>query len=347
MAGQKILIVDDSEPTLQLYRFVVQKLGEDAEPVVFQAPEQALLWSAGMHPAIVVCDQNMPGIDGLAFIEKLRAQPGNGDVPVIMVTAINERGVRREAVRLGVSAFLSKPVDPIEFMAYLKNLLEQRRMRSELVDRVSTLSAQVHETSNGAIAREVQTLEALLATAKMRDPEIESHVRRAARIGEIIARRMMLSQRDVELFAAAAPFYDMGKVGLPDRILISRGRLDPRDLTLVQQHAAHGAEVLRGDSPLRKAAAEMAEMHHERYDGSGYPHKLRGDAIPLFARIVAVADVYVAMTSSRRYRDAVAPGVARADIERGSGSRFDPSVVSAFLAAKSEIDQEAAVLSRV
>ena len=231
-----------------------------------------------------------------------------------------------------MSAYLSKPVDPIEFMAHVKNALDQRRYRAELVERLTALTAQVHESTTSALKREAQGLEPLIAAAKARDPQIETHLRRVARIGEIIARRMKLSQRDVELFAAAAPYFDVGKIAMPDRILTGRGRLDPRDQGVVQLHAAHGGAALRGDSPLRKAAAEMAEMHHERFDGSGYPHKLRGEAIPLFARIIAVADVFVAMTSQRRIATRSPPAsrgptsraaAARASIH-SSSRRFSP-----------------------
>lgn len=326
----RILIVDDVQINVTLLQHLVKKLPQ-AEAVSFTDPRAALDWGAANTPDLVVTDYMMPDMNGIELTRALRAH--HPDVPVLMVTANNEQAVRHEALQQGVTDFLTKPLDNTEFVARAKNMLALRRSHLLLADRAAQLADEVRQATARIVEQERETIFCLAKAAEYRDPETGAHILRMAHYSRQIARVLGLPESQQELLLEAAPMHDIGKVGTPDLILLKPGKLTAAEFEIMKQHATIGYEVLnRSSSPLLKTAAEIAYTHHEKYDGSGYPRGLRGDDIPLFGRIVAVADVFDALTSERPYKRAWTIEDAGKLLQDGAGKHFDPACVQAFLA---------------
>ena len=328
----KVLIVDDNEINLVLFEALVRKLPE-CESRSFSEPVAALAWAQSQEPDLVIVDYMMPGLDGIAFIQALRATPGREGVPILMVTANEQKHVRYRALGAGATDFLTKPVDKVEFLARSTNMLALGDIRRQLADRAGWLAEEVRKATLAVVQRERETVVRLSRAAEYRDPETGGHILRMAHYSELIARGMGLSVADQELLLEAAPMHDIGKVGIADEILLKPGRLTPDEFETMKLHAVYGYEILSGSaSPVLQAGAMIAHAHHEKFDGTGYPLGLKGQDIPVFCRIVAVADVFDALTSERPYKKAWSLEQAAQHIRAQSGSHFDPECVSTFMA---------------
>jgi putative two-component system response regulator len=280
----------------------------------------------------------MPGIDGLEFMRLLREIPGRDAVPVVMITANDQKQLRYRALDLGASDFLTKPVDKIEFLARTRNMLLVSDARRQLTNRAAWLADEVRKATAEIVSRERETVFRLCKAAEFRDPETGAHILRMAHYSRLIARGLGLSVEEQELLLEAAPMHDIGKVGITDKILLKPGRLDADEFEIMKQHAIYGYELLKGSSSkVLQAGAEIARGHHEKFDGSGYPGGIRGAEIPLFSRIVAVADVFDALTSERPYKEAWTLEAAVDFLVQGSGKHFDPQCVQAFLNAWEDV----------
>ncbi len=333
----KVLVIDDYEANLKLYGKVISQI-PNTEIVPFTVSKQALLWSDQNDPALVVVDQNMPDPDGLEFIRLYRQLRGRGETPIIMITGTQDRELRREALRRGAGAFLNKPVDPVEFLSYATNFIVSRSSRIEAVARAEASVSQAQTLAAQLEERDRQTIEHLWRALGARDPRLGQHATRVAGYAGRIASRLGLSANDIAAITIAARVHDIGKLSLPDRVLLKAAKLASEERTIAHGHAQAGADILRGEeSHLMALAADLARTHHEAIDGSGYPSGLRGEAIPIGGRIVAVADAFSAMTARRPWRDALTIGHAVEEIERAAGSRFDSRVVGAFRDAMTEI----------
>lgn len=328
---QKVLIVDDTEINLILFGALVKKL-EDCESQVFADPRAALAWAQQNVPDLVIVDYMMPELDGLEFIRLLRQTPGRSLVPVLMITANDQKQVRYQALDLGANDFLTKPVDKVEFLARAKNMLNLNQARKQLSDHAAWLADEVRKATREIVERERETVFRLSKAAEYRDPETGAHILRMAHFSQLIAVELGLSIDDQQLLLEAAPMHDIGKVGIADRILLKPGRLTPEEFEVMKQHAMFGFELLDGSSSrVLQTGADIARGHHEKFDGSGYPDGLSGEAIPIFSRIVAVADVFDALTSARPYKQAWELDAAVEFLKNGAGSHFDPACVDAFL----------------
>ena len=324
----KVVIVDDAPINLAMLQQIVSKL-PDCEGVGFTDPVLALEWTLTNEPDLVVVDHMMPVLSGTELVEKFRTY--YPDIPVLMVTANNEADLRLQALQIGVTDFLNKPVDHAEFLARSTNMLALRRSHKNLKEEVRIATEVIR-------AQERETIFCLARAAEYRDPETGAHVIRMAHYSKHIARNLGLSVEEQDLLLQAAPMHDIGKVGTPDLILLKPGKLTDEEFSVMKQHVEIGYEVLNtSSSPLLKVAAEIAYTHHEKFDGSGYPQGLKGNNIPLFGRIVAVADVFDALTSKRRYKNAWAMAQAEQLLRDGAGTHFDPSCVSAFFTDFDEI----------
>ena len=333
----RIAIVDDSDINLTLLSALVRRLG-DCEPLLFQESPKGLAWCTENLPDLVVVDYMMPELDGIEFVSRLRAVSGREDVPILMITANDDKEVRYEALQKGATDFLNKPVDRIEFSARVRNMLALGASRKKLADKAEWLADEVRKATAAIYAREQELLFRMSRAAEFRDPETGQHIQRMAHYSRLIARKMGLSPDDQELILQAAPMHDVGKIGIPDHILLKPGRLAPEEYDEMKRHAVIGHELLSGsESRVFQTAAVIALAHHEKFDGSGYPHGLRGDVIPLLGRIVAVADVFDALTSVRPYKQAWPLEKAEAYLRESSGSHFDPSCVDAFFATWDEV----------
>lgn len=325
----KVVIVDDTPMSLTMLQYLVRKLPA-CEAICFTDPLEALGWCRANEPDLLIVDFMMPELDGTALVDRFRAL--HRDIPVLMVTANHDMALRYEALQKGVTDFLNKPLDNTEFIARAKNMLALRKSQKLSAERISWLDDEVRKATELLVEQERNTIFCLAKAAEYRDPETGSHILRMAHYSLHIARMLGLGSKDQELLLEAAPMHDIGKVGTPDAILLKPGRLTPEEFEVMKQHAEIGFKVLsQFPSPLLEAAAQIAYTHHEKFDGSGYPRGLKGDAIPLFGRIVAVADVFDALTSARPYKRAWSVDEASAFLRDGRGKHFDPACVDAFL----------------
>jgi putative two-component system response regulator len=330
---QNVLIVDDTEINLILFAALVKKL-DGCIAHTFADALDGLAWATENDPDLVIVDYMMPGLDGLEFISRLRQIQGRESVPVLMITANDQKQLRYRALDLGANDFLIKPVDKVEFLARAKNMLTLSQVSKQLADRATWLAEEVRKATAEIVARERETVFRLCKAAEYRDPETGAHILRMAHYSQLIARGLGLSVDDQELLLEAAPMHDIGKVGIADKILLKPGRLDAEEFEVMKQHAIFGYELLQGSSSrVLQAGAEIARGHHEKFDGSGYPGGISGLDIPIFSRIVAVADVFDALTSERPYKKAWTLEAAVDFLVAGSGKHFDPDCVQAFLNA--------------
>ncbi|MDB5800187.1 MAG: two-component system response regulator [Rhodocyclales bacterium] len=332
-----IAIIEDTPVNLVLMKSLVRRLG-DHECFTFSDPRQGLSWCIANTPDLIIVDYMMPEMDGLDFIRRCRLEERLKDQPILMVTAAAEREVRYAALEAGATDFLIKPIDKNEFNPRVRNMLRLQASIAAINRRADELDLAVQHAVKEVHDREHETVMRLARAAEFRDPETGAHIVRMARYSVLIARCVGMSQHEQDTLLMAAPMHDVGKLGTPDYILLKRGKLTPDELEIMRQHAQIGHEILKdSSSPVLKMAAQIAVSHHEKYDGSGYPNGLVGKQIPLVGRIVAVADVFDALTSQRPYKPAWSLEHARNFLLQGRGSHFDPRCIDEFLGAWEEI----------
>jgi putative two-component system response regulator len=257
----------------------------------------------------------------------------------MMVTAAEDRSLRCQALESGASDVLGKPLDGTEVLARTRNMLAIRRGQRLLAERSRLLETEVRRATAEIVAREQETILRLSRAAEYRDWETGTHIVRVAWYARIISRELGLSEAEQELMFRAAPMHDVGKIGVPDYILLKPGGLDEAEFEIMKQHTVIGYRILGGSSSeLLRVAAEVALTHHERWDGSGYPERRQGDEIPVGGRIVAVADSYDALTSKRPYKSGWPAELAWQFLAANAGTRFDPDCVAAFQRGRADVD---------
>jgi len=332
-----ILVVDDVALNLKLMEHLIGRL-PDCTPVLFEQSEAALAWCNDHDPDLVIVDYMMPAPDGLEFASRFRTMPGKSDTPMLMVTANTELEIRYRALEAGINDFLTKPIDRTELLSRARNMLRLRQAQKALADRAAWLESEVRKATSEIASRELETIVRLARAAEFRDPETGAHIQRMAHCSRLIARRIGLPESEQDMLLLAAPLHDVGKLGTPDRILLKPGKLTPDEWEVMKQHAAIGYEILRESaSPVIQAGATIAWSHHEKYDGSGYPRGLAGDDIPLYGRIVAIADVFDALTSTRPYKRPWSVDEALTFMREQSGRHFDPRLLEAFIAVLPQV----------
>ena len=316
----RILVADDEQPNVDLMAALLRRTGY--RNVTTTTSSTRLLELLREAPAdLVLLDLHMPAPDGFAVLERIA-----GSVPVLVLTADATRETRDRALDLGASDFLTKPIDLAEARLRIRNLLSTRVAQLGLEAAVRARTAEL-ETAR------IELLDRLALAAEFRDQETGEHTRRVGEGSARIAERLDRPAWWVELVRRGAPLHDIGKLGVRDAILLKPGRLDDLEHAAMQEHAEMGARILSGsEAPVLQLAEEIALTHHERWDGEGYPRRLAGEAIPLSGRIVAVVDVFDALTHARPYKEAWPVDRALATVEEGAGAQFDPQVVEAFLA---------------
>lgn len=327
----QVIIVDDNPVNLKLMESLVRRAG-NYQPRTFQDSAEGLAWCMTNTPDLLIVDYMMPPPDGMEFIRRFREVPANVDIPVLMITADHEKETRYAALETGANDFLTKPIDNAEFRARLRNMLALRKSQKALADRAAWLAEKVAEATEEILDREREMITRLSRAAEFRDPETGAHILRMSNYSRLIAEQLGLPRTEQELILRAAPMHDVGKIAIRDDILLKPGRLDPDEFEIMKTHAEKGYELLSGSaSSLLDTAALIARTHHEKFDGSGYPRGLAGEEIPLYGRIVAVADVFDALTTERPYKKAWEIEHAVRFLEEGSGSHFDPACVTAFI----------------
>jgi putative two-component system response regulator len=257
--------------------------------------------------------------------------PQDAPIPVLVLTGDVSSETRKRALASGAKDFVTKPFDPIDVKLRVENLLEARALQLQLRNQNLILQEEVRNRTTELEEAHNEILARLAVAAEYRDDATGEHAQRVGRVASLIAEALGLSAEDAELLRRAAPLHDIGKIGIPDGILLKPGPLTAEEFEKVKEHVVIGAKILAGsDTHLLQIAEEIAMTHHERWDGMGY-HRLAGTKIPLVGRIVALADVFDALTHDRPYKSAWASEDALAEISRQSGRQFDPSVVEAFL----------------
>ena len=336
--GGLVFIVDDRATARNLLEGLARSLEPGMHVESFADPRLALEKAKHLIPDLIITDYRMPAMDGVEFTRRLRSQNALADVPIVIITVVEDRRVRQQALDSGATDFLTRPIDPHECRARCRNLLNLRHSQKSLQDRAQWLEAQVAQATRDIHARERETLIKLAKAGEYRDEHTGNHIYRMARFSRLIAQEMGLSALECEEIELTAPMHDLGKIGIPDDILLKPGPLTQQEWLIMRTHPVIGHDIL-SDSPSRflRMGAMIALYHHERFNGSGYPSGFSGNAIPLPARIVAVADVFDALTSVRPYKPAWSLGAAIEYIETNSGSHFDPECAQAFLRRIDEV----------
>jgi response regulator RpfG family c-di-GMP phosphodiesterase len=335
-----VAVVDVSQKNQALYAKLLSRI-DNVVTMPFTATADALEWCKGNDHDLVIVDYRVGGddeLDGLAFVRAYNeARPG-AQTPLVMLTAEKERGVRHRALEAGVSDFLTKPADPVEFLARVRNLLALRESRKKLETLAASLAEDVRRATKEIADREQETINRLTRAAEFRDSETGLHIVRMGKYAEVLGRALDLDRNDQRLLLLATPMHDIGKVATPDYVLLKTGPLDPEEWNIMKGHARAGYDILVGSSSkVLQLAAVIALRHHERWDGTGYPDRLQGTQIPLAARIAAVSDVFDALISKRPYKRAWTLDEAFTMITRSSGTHFDPLIVEAFVRTWSEM----------
>jgi two-component system, response regulator RpfG len=327
-----VLVIDDQTTGRAILEQIVRSMDSNIVVESFERPIDAVVWAATHVADLVLVDYQMPEMDGIELAKRLRGLHGYEHVPIVMVTVNDDRKIRYGALDAGITDFLSKPIDTRECMARCRNLITLRRQQLILEDRRRMLEGMVQDATREIRERERETLIRLARAGEFRDEETGNHVIRMARYSSLIARAIGMDADYVETVERAAPLHDIGKIGIPDQILRKPARLDSEESIVMRQHAVMGYEILK-DSPSKylRMGALIALGHHEKVDGTGYPNGLVGDHIPLPARIVAVADVYDALTSVRPYKEAWSNERALAFLVDSRGTHLDAELVDAFL----------------
>ena len=337
-ARNTVMVVDDQSTGRAILEQVVRSLDERVAVQGFARPVDAVVWATRHASDLVLVDYMMPDMDGIEFVKRLRALPGYEHVPIVMVTVHDDRKVRYAALDAGITDFLTKPVDARECLARCRNLLTLRRQQLALEDRRRLLEHMVEDATREVREREKETLLRLARAGEFRDEETGNHLMRMSRYSRLIANALGLEHDEAETVELAAPLHDIGKIGIPDQILLKPAKLDDAEWQVMQRHPVIGHEILKGSaSKYVRMGALIALGHHEKYDGSGYPNGLVGDHIPLCARIVAIADVYDALTSVRPYKPAWPVAEAIVYMEEHAGRHFDPQLVEIMVRNREEV----------
>jgi two-component system response regulator RpfG len=331
-----ILIIDDQLTSLQILSQLVSSIEPNMTVEKFTDPVEALQWTHKNSPDLVLTDYNMPEMNGVEFIRNYRNNTASAHTPVIMVTSIEDRNVLYEALEAGATDFLNKPVDHHECRARCRNLLTQYQQYKVISDRSHWLERRVAEATSEIRLRERETLIRLARAGEYRDEETGNHVIRMAKYSRVIAEEIGFTREEADIIEMAAPMHDIGKIGIRDDILLKPGKLTAEEFEIMKTHTTIGYDILK-DSPSQflKMGSIIALGHHEKFDGTGYPHGIAGEEIPIEARIVAVSDVYDALVSERPYKHAWSTQAALDYMNSQSGKHFDPDCLKAF---KTQLD---------
>lgn len=322
-----IIVADDEPSNVAILRRLLARAGF-ANVFTTTDPREVAQLCTDHPPDLVLLDFNMPHMDGVALLGVVRSIVGaDAHVPMIMLTGDMSADTRERALRAGAVDFLTKPFDNIEVLLRIRNQLEVRSLYVEMEARVRERARQLEESFEDMLTR-------LAQAAEFRDDETGQHTKRVGEFSARIASELGMSAERVGRIGRAAPLHDVGKIAIPDSILLSAGKLSPEEMAVMRTHTTIGARLLaHGGSELLLMAEQIALTHHERWDGAGYPNGLAGEATPIEGRIVALADFFDALSQDRRYRPAWPRDEVLRKIEAESGSHFDPEVVSAFMRA--------------
>lgn len=341
-----VVVVDDEELIAEYVAKIVEELGTTRVHVYSRPQDVADPWFSKV-PDLLITDYQMPGMTGVELIQGFREAHPTPQVPVIVVTADAQRETRNAALDAGASEFLRKPVDRDEVRIRVRNMLALREGQRSAERRADDLRMEVASATEAIVEREEETILSLARAMEYRDWETGGHIIRMATYSKLIAQQIELPpELDPQKIFKAAPLHDVGKIGVPDHILLKPSSLTEDEYRAMQKHAEIGHEILQDcNGEILKLGSLIALTHHERLNGSGYPRGLKGDEIPLVGRIVAIADVFDALTSSRPYKEAWALDAAFANIQQEAGEIYDEECVRAFLSIEDQVRKVAETIT--
>jgi len=330
LENAKILVIDDEAINLEIVEELLER--EDFSNMsFFSDPVEAVEFYKNTPPDIVILDLNMPGLTGFDVMQRFKEINHSPLPPVLVVTAQGDRKTRLQALEEGARDFLSKPFDDKEVIRRVCNLLEMHLAHKENLQYSYNLESLVQQRTKDLLDTQKEMIERLGLAAEYRDVETAAHTIRVGLYSEILAKAMGLNDEEAEQVKLAAPMHDIGKIGIPDNVLLKKGKLDDDEWLLMKKHSEFGYDILKGSkSSILKNAGIIALSHHEKWDGSGYPLGLKGDDIHLYGRITAISDVFDALTMSRPYKKAWPLEDAVKLINDESGKHFDPTIVDIF-----------------
>jgi len=336
-----ILAVDDTKINLDI---LVNALGDSYELAVALDGRTALEMAGQAPPDLILLDIMMPGLDGYEVLTRLKADPLTCEIPVIMLSALSEISNKARGFQLGAVDYVIKPFEISELLARVHTHLSLGKARRDLKNHNELLEAKVRERTRQLILTQQATIESMAALAEYRDPETGQHIHRVKGYVTLLAEELrmhpehskLLTRDYIELLSLSCPLHDIGKVGVPDHILLKPGPLTPEEFKEMQRHTEYGRDAILsvqkklGQMPFLRLAEDIAYTHHERWDGGGYPQGLKEQEIPLCGRIMSIADVYDALISRRVYKPPFTHSKALEIILSGSGKQFDPDIVEVF-----------------
>ncbi|MCS3903769.1 two-component system response regulator RpfG [Methylohalomonas lacus] len=327
-----VMIVDDQMTSRLILETITKSIASNIEVRSFDNAETALELARQQPPNLVLADVKMPHMDGIEFTRQLRSLPNCHDIPIVIITIYDDRTTLYKALDAGATDFLRKPVDHYECKVRCRNLLAMNKQQLIIRNRASSLESQVHLATEAIHTREKETLYRLARAGEFRENISGRRLLRMGQFSVIIARALGLPEDECRILEFAAPMHDIGKIGIPDAILKKPDRLTTEEFEVMKNHTTIGYEILKDSpSPYLQMGAIIALNHHEKYDGHGYPNGLKGEDIPLVARIAAVADVFDALISKRSYKDAWPRDDAYSFIKIARGAHLDPACVDAFV----------------
>jgi putative two-component system response regulator len=354
--GAPILIVDDVPANLNVLGELLHTAGYQVQAA--SSGRAALRYAARTpRPALILLDVMMPGMDGYQVLAELRRNPETSDIPVIFLTALDNAQDEEKGFRHGVADYITKPIKPDVVLARVRSQLLVRQALGWHRDKNTALEAEVARRIEENELIQTVSIRALAHLAETRDPETGNHILRTQSYVRLLASRLQehpafaatIDEIYIRMLAQSAPLHDIGKVGIPDAILLKPGKLSPEEWTIMKTHTRMGSDAIElAEKDIEKPveflalAKEVARWHHERWDGQGYPDQLAGEAIPVSARLMALADVFDALISKRAYKEAMSYETAREIIAAERGRQFDPDVAEAFLSGFAEFTAIAA-----
>lgn len=346
---KRILVVDDDEQNRELLVAMLEALCYETEIAVdgFDA-----LGKLNLDIDMVFLDVMMPGMDGFEVIRRIRNTPPHSDLPVVMVTALTGKEDRIKAIEAGANDFISKPIDKTELTVRTVSLLKMKehqdtikQNQKELEEKVEKRTADLRaalsekiEAHRSIYQAHLDTINRLVIAAEYKDEDTADHIKRMSSYSALLAKALRLTPHEIEVVYYASSMHDVGKIGIPDNILLKPGKHNPEEWEIMKQHTTIGGYILdNSPSELLQSGEIIALSHHEKWDGSGYPEGQAGENIPLPGRICAVADVYDALTSKRPYKEAFSNEKSLEIMREGSGKHFDPTLIDLFFKNLDEI----------
>ncbi len=333
----KILIVDDNVLNIHVLKKILNSEGFFNITSTTDSLQAVSLYKE-LHPDLVLLDYNMPNKNGIEVILELALLDSKSYLPVLMLTAEEDNAIKSKALQSGAKDFLRKPYDTVEVILRSRNIIEVRLLYKNILNENFSLEEQIQERTKELRDTRLDVVQRLARVAEYHDKYSGAHIIRMSRYCMALAKSYGLSNFQSELIFATASLHDIGKIAIPDSVLLKPGKLNPEEFDIMKTHTVVGSQILAGsDSVFLKTASVIAQSHHERWDGSGYPHNLKGEDIPLPGRICGLCDVFDALTSERPYKTAWEFKDAVNTILDYKGTHFDPKLVDAFISIKEDI----------